>query len=53
MVLRGFFCLDSHRMYKRFSFKYLVLKAKRFLPLFDYFIDKRKSDRYMNLSGEA
>lgn len=39
-------------VYKRSSFKCLVSKAKKFLPLFDCFIYKRKSDRYMNLSGK-
>lgn len=29
-----------------------MCQAKRFLQLFDYFIDKRKSDRYMNFSGK-
>lgn len=51
--LGGFFCTDSHSVYMRFSFKYLVSEAKRFLPLFGYFIDKRKSNRYMNLSGKG
>lgn len=50
--LRGFFFLDSHWVYMRFSFKYHLSGEKRFLPLFDQFIDKRKSDRYMNLSGK-
>ena len=39
-------------VYVHFSFKYHVSGERRFLPLFDQFIDKRKSDGYMNFSGK-